>query len=365
MRKIDFQNDSYKTGDEPLFFGKPLGLFETLTNPYPELEALNDEQQSLFWPSKEISLAKDAQDIASAPQDEIDLLIENLSFQMAGDSLAAGNISSLFVPILSNNMAVALIDYHNMVESIHSIAYFRIISEGFNNPNVLLDRIRNNEKIFKRLKTISDVFEEHAKMVDGYLHNNLYETDPSYCRRTLLKTCFAVLGLEAIMFLTSFSNTFGLTEATQRFTGVSKLVGLIHDDEGGCHKNNIMTILNILINKEKYPEWSDVKRECKELLDLIVQQECEWADHVFTVCKPLVGFNASLVKDYVYYLSKPIYDTYGLDWNYPEVSKNPFGGWITKYTKIDTVQVAAQEDEISNYLTGLNEDDTDGVEFDF
>ena len=365
MRKLDFNNDSNLTGDYPLFFGKPIGLMDVLNQPYPELEELNDNQQELFWVWKEVDLNKDAQDIAAAPEDEINLLIENLSFQMAGDSVASGTISGLFLPIISNPMAIPLIEYHSMIESTHALAYFRIISEGFNDATVLQERIKNNEKLFERLNIIIDAFREHDKMVRGYLYDNLYEKDPAYCRKTVLKTCFALLGLESIMFLTSFANTFALSESTQKYSGVSKIVGLIHDDEGGCHKRNIMAFLNIMINKEKYPEWSEVKHECKDLLDAIVKQECLWSEHVFTVCKPLVGFNSSLLKDYTYHLAKPLYDAYGLQWDFPVVQENPFGGWITKYTKADTVQVAAQEDEISNYLTGLNEDDTEGVDFDF
>lgn len=365
MRKIDFQNNNNLTGNYPLFFAEPLGLFDTLNQPYPELATLSDDQQALFWPAKEISLVQDATDIENCDPAILDLLIENLSFQMAGDSGAAGTISGLFVPILSNNQALELIEYHSMTESIHAKAYFRIISEGFNDPNRLLERIKANKKVFERLNTVFEVFGKHDQMVKGFLYEDLYKKDPARCRRQVIMTCAALLALEGIMFLTSFANTFALTETTQKFNGVSKIVGLIHDDEAISHKNNMLAFLDIVINKEKYPEWADVKDEVKSLFDTVVAQECDWAEHLFTVCKPLIGFNSGLLKDYTYYLSKPLYDRLGLVWEFPVVATNPFGGWISKYTKADLVQVAAQEAEISNYLTSMSQDDTLGESFDF
>lgn len=365
MRKIDFQNDNNLTGNYPLFFGEPIGLFDNLNNPYKELDRLNDEQQSLFWVAKEIALEQDAVDIENCDPDIIDLLIESLSFQMTGDSGAAGTISGLFLPILSNPSAMELVEYHSMSESIHARAYFRIIAEAFKDPNKLLERIKANEVVMDRVNIVFDVFREHDRMLKGFLYEGLYEKDPSFCRRTVLKTCVAVLSLEAIMFLTSFANTFALTETTQKFNGVSKLVALIHDDESISHKNNMLAFLNILINKEKYPEWNDVKQECKELLDTVVKSECNWAEHLFTVCKPLIGFNQQLLKDYTYYLSKPLYDKLGLQWDFPVVNSNPFGGWIGKYTKADSKQNAPQEEEVSNYVVSLANDDTEGLELEY
>lgn len=69
MRNFDFKNDGNLTGEYPLFFGEPLGLFDTLNQPYPELDRLSDSQQELFWPSKEVSLVNDANDIANSDSD--------------------------------------------------------------------------------------------------------------------------------------------------------------------------------------------------------------------------------------------------------------------------------------------------------
>lgn len=362
MKRINLQSDANNTGNYPLFFGEPLGLFDSFNEPYPELATLSDLQQSFFWPAREIDLSQDAVDIANADPNTIDLLIENLSFQMAADSVASGTISGLFLPILSNHQAVELIEYHSMSESIHAKAYLRIIAEAFNDPNKLLNRIKGNEKVLRRLDVVLRVFGEHKKMLRAYEDGVANLSD---CRKQVIKTCAALLALEGIMFITSFSNTFALTEATQKFNGISKLVGLIRDDEFVAHKNNMITFLKIMRDKEKYPEWNEVLPEVKLILDTVVNQELAWADHLFTMCKPLIGFNAATLKEYVLYTARAVYDSVGIQWDYPIVNKDPFVGWLGKYVKADMIQTAAQESEISNYLTGLATDDTDGEDFDY
>ena len=365
MREFDVNNDGNLTGDYPLFFGKPLGLFDTINEPYPELGELDDNQQSLFWPAKEISLVTDANDIEDLDEDVKDLLIENLSFQMAGDSRVSGTISSLFLPILSNNSAVALVEYWSMSESIHAKAYLRIISEAFKNPNELLERIKANEVMLSRLDFLNEHFKNHDEMLHEVKYNDLYQSNPSYCKSTVIKTIVSLLCFEGIMFLGSFANTFALCESTQRLNGVGKLIGLIHDDEAISHKNNNLAFLNIIKNKEQWPEWNTTLPEVKAIMDKVVMQELDWCDHLFTKCKSLVGFNAEILKDYVLFLSRDLYLRLGVEWDFKVVGANPFAGWMNKYTKADMKQVAAQESETSNYLTGASVDDTGDEDFDF
>lgn len=365
MRKFDINNDGNLTGNYPLFFGKPLGLFDTFNNPYPELEELDDNQQALFWPAKEISLVQDAADIEDMDNDILDLLIENLSFQMAGDSRASGTISALFLPILSNNSAVSLVEYWSMTESTHARAYLRIIAEAFKDPNELLERIKSNSVMLSRLDFLTENFIEHEKMLKGVQYDNLYEKDPSYCRKTTIKTIVSLLSFEAIMFLGSFANTFALCEATQKINGIGKIVGLIHDDEAISHKNNGLAFLKIIKDKEKWKEWETTLPEVKGILDRVVKQELEWCVHQFTKCKSLVGFNVETLKDFQLYLARDLYMRLGVPYDFKVVDVNPFSGWMSKYTKADMKQVAAQESETSNYLTGASLDDVGHEDFDF
>lgn len=365
MKRFDVNNDGNLTGEYPLFFGKALGLFDTANEPYPEIEKLDDDQQALFWKANDISLIKDAVDMEELDPETLNLVIENLAFQMSGDSFANGLISDLFSPILSNNAATSLISYWSFTEAVHAKAYARIVSEAFKDTNVLLERIKSSEKMLSRLEGISGVFKQHHEMLNNF-SEAAYERDPSYFRKTILQTMAALVSLEGIMFLGSFASTFAVCESTQKLQGVDGLVGLIFADEAVSHRNNGLTILRILRDKEKYPEWEETIPLMKEILDATVKQECEWADHLFTVCKPLVGFNAEVLKDYTYYVSKVVYDNIRIPFDFKKVDRDPFSAWMKKHTNADLTQIAQQESEGANYLTSTSVDDTAEIaEFDF
>jgi ribonucleoside-diphosphate reductase beta chain len=252
-----------------------------------------------------------------------------------------------------------------MTESTHARAYLRIIAEAFKDSNKLMERIKSNTKMLSRLEFLTENFTTHAEMLRGVQYGNLYQTAPSYCRSVTIKTIVSLLSFEAIMFLGSFANTFALCEATQKVNGVGKLVGLIHDDEAISHKNNGLAFLKIIKDKEKWPEWETTLPEVKGILDRVVEQELDWCDHQFTKCKALVGFNAEILKDYQLYLARDLYVRLGVQYDFKVVDVNPFAGWMNKYTKADMKQVAAQESETSNYLTGASVDDTGEEDFDF
>lgn len=365
MKRFNVQNDGNLTKDYPLFFGKPLGLFDIANEPYPEIEKLDDDQQALFWKAGEIDLTQDAVDIMNLDENVRDLIVENLGFQMAADSFANGMISDLFSPVLSNNAATSLISYWSFTESVHAKAYARIISEAFKDTNELLERVKGSEVMLSRLNVIMDVFKEHKIMLAEFEKGG-YELRGDYFRKTMLKTLTALIALEGIMFLGSFASSFAVCEATQKLQGIGSLVGLIHDDEAVSHRNNGLGLIKILRDKEKYPEWDETVPEMKEILDTVVGQELAWAEHLFTKCKPLIGFNAALLQEHTLHISKIIYDIIEIPFDFRIVSSSPFSGWMSRYTQADMIQVAQQEQEGANYLTSTSLDDTASVdEFDF
>ncbi len=367
MKRFDIENDGNLTGKYPLFFGKALGLFDTANEPYEELVTLDDDQQALFWKANDISLVQDAIDLQEIDPNCRELIIENLTMQMAGDSFANGLISDLFSPILSNNAATSLVSYWSFVESVHAKAYGRMVAEAFPDTNVLLERIKKSEKMLSRLTFLFDTFGEHKTMLRKFdTTPEDYLINPKYYQKTVLKTITALMGLEGIMFLGSFASTFAVCESTQKCGGIDKLVALIHDDEAISHRNNNLAFLDILKNKEEYEAWDETVPEMKAILDGVVKQELDWAVHLFTVCDPLVGFNTELLQDYVLYLSRIIYDHLDIPFDFKRVDVSPFDGWMKNHTQADLNQICQQEEEGANYLTSASTDDLDEMDdFDF
>lgn len=354
---FNIQNSNTKF---PLFFGETLGLSDAFNVAYPEILEADKKQRELFWIADEISLVQDYQDLMDMDDNLRELMIRALSMQMAGDSMANGSIAMLFLPIVSNPQAKGLISYWNDTESVHDRAYSLIVAQCFKDPNKLLERIREDVKLIKRLEPILANFTEHMKMVTDYMQGK--EQDESERIKTTIRTIATLLSLEGIMFLSSFATTFAVCEVTGRCNGIAKTVGLIHDDESGSHVRNNLTFLNIL--KREHPkEFNECKPDIKNILDSFMKREQQWAIDLFDGCGAVVGFNSTLLNQYTNYLAKPLYDNIGIAFDF-DVCDNPLT-WITPYINPDLVQVAGQEAQSGNYKVGASIDDTDDEDFEY
>ena len=346
----------------PLFFGEELGLSDAFNVAYPEILIADKKQRELFWDADEIDFSQDTMDLLDADDTVRELLTRALSFQLAGDSIANGSIQMLFLPIITNPQAKGLVSYWGDTESVHDRAYSLIVAQCYRDPNELLLRIREDEILLRRLGPVLRNFKEHMDMVGKLMCG---ETIPlSVKRKTVIRTIITLLALEGIMFLTSFATTFAIIKATDKFSGIKKSVGLIHDDESISHVRNNLLFLDIIINKEQWPEWNEMKGDAKTILDSVVKSEEEWTEDLFRGCDSIVGFNPKLLRQYSKYLSKPLYDRIGIQWDHEIVLDNPIP-WITDYTKADQVQVAAQEAQMTNYKVSSTVDDTSNTDFDF
>ena len=360
---LNLENENYKTGQYPLFFGEDLGLFDSFNVTYPEILKADEAQRALFWKSNEIDLTRDYQDMKDADENIREFVIENLSFQMAGDTCANAAIQTLLLPIVSNSQASSLISYWGDSEAVHADAYGRIIAQCFDDPNVMFDRIRDNEQMLKRLKFLQKVFKQQGELVGKVLTGEITEFGTEE-RKQLIRFLVTLLCLEGIMFLASFSASFAVTNTTQMFTGCSKTVSLIHNDEAGSHVKNNLILLNIIKNVEKYPEWEEMTGEIKEIMDAAVTSELEWGEHLFDKVGSIVGYNKELLRKYVLYVSKPLYDKLEVPFDFDVITKHPFP-WMDKYIDPDLMQTAQQETQSGNYLVNATLDDVGDMEFDF
>ena len=123
---FNLDNDNNKSGQYPLFFGEDLGIFDSFNVTYPEILQADEAQRALFWKSNEIDLTRDYHDMKNAPQNIREFVIENLAFQMAGDSMANTALQVLLLPIISNSQASSLVSYWGDTEAVHADTYGRM-----------------------------------------------------------------------------------------------------------------------------------------------------------------------------------------------------------------------------------------------
>jgi ribonucleoside-diphosphate reductase beta chain len=352
MSVFNPNNKGHETGKYPIFLGDDLGLFDTVHVNYPELEKLYNIQMSQIWSEFEIDLTQDKMDMLYAPKEVTDLMVKTISWQHLVDSAAAKSITSILIRHCTNSEAEGMFQAQALFEVIHARTYSHIIKQTFVNPTQMLHDTYVNTRVLKRSEVIVDTFNS--------IYNMPVDTPRKVMIRELIKTMFALMGLEAISFMGSFAVTFAIGE-TDLYQGICKLVGLICRDEILHARMDYAVLVNLL----KDPEWKEAFEELrpyiKKILDSIIEQETSWTDYLFSEGRQVVGLNAILLKEYIYYLAYPIYQAFGIQFDFQIVKELPLP-YMLEYIDTSVVQTAAQELQLSNYNIGAIEDDTDDLD---
>lgn len=348
----------------PLFLGEDLGFADTINVTYPEMAALYEEQRSQFWVETEHSLAQDKidfqEDLATG-----EIMVRNLMSQWLMDSVAARSIMSILEPFTTNNEMIEVLTAWTFFEGIHARTYSFIMRECFIDANEMLERAKNDVSVAYRSKMIGKVFNETAQLAAQWTAGLI--SDKRVVKKQLLKTLFAVYGLEAISFMSSFACTFALTE-TGKYQGIGNdLTAICKDEMVHCRFGR--TALEIMLYKEDYmPIFEECKEECQEILLETLRQEYSFADYIFSGGRSALGLNVPLLKENALFQAAPVFSRFGfvipVEEFGPIPKKNPLP-YMEKYIKPDTIQAAAQEITLVNYRVGQTVDDVAGVQFEF
>ncbi|ACH89017.1 ribonucleoside diphosphate reductase beta chain [Erwinia phage phiEa104] len=354
---FNHKNDAYLTASYPLFMGQPLAMYDSMNKIYPELFDLYKQQKAQDWSEDEVNLENSRIDFQTAAKSEIEVCIENLLWQWEADSRVSRNIITLLAPFISNNEFAAMVTKQTEIENLHALTYSEIVRQCISDPTEMIKRVMDNQAVLDRSSTIDDVMAELEIL--GAKKRLGYELDDEHIRQTLIKFMVSILALEGLEFIASFACTFALAQRGL-FMGVAQLVQKIMLDEI-LHSKMDFAALDILL---KDPVWFQSYQNCKgdvqRILDEVMENESNWADYIFSEGRSVVGLNPTLLKEWVYYSAKPLYDFLNLDYNYPVVVKNPLP-YMDKWMNIDSQQNANQEQDNSQYLLNtMVNDDEDG-----
>lgn len=360
---INIQNGGNLSSEGyPLFLGEDLGFADTVNVTYKELADLYEEHRGQFWIETEHSLSQDKIDFEEDPVSG-DIMIRNLLSQWLMDSVAARSIMTILEPFASNNELIEILSVWQFFEQIHARTYSYIIRECFPDGNAVLERAKADIHVAYRSKIIGKVFNDTAQMAAKYTAGE--ELDVKMVKLQILKTIFAVYGLESISFMASFACTFAITERG-KFPGCCSEITQICRDEV-LHAKFGKAILHILLNKEAgYKEiLEEYKDEFREILVEACRQEFSFAEYIFSDGRSTIGCNTKLLKEYTQFLAAPAFDMFGMD--YPDFfgeipNKIPLP-YMTKFLEPDSIQSAAQELTLTNYRVGMTVDDTNGKVF--
>lgn len=334
------------TQSSKLFFGdEGHGISRYDVVRYPSLLKLNEKMQSFFWRPAEIDMSQEKASFNKMTDAERFVFTSNLRRQILLDSIQGRAPSLTFLPACTDPSLENCILTWSFFESIHSSSYTEIIRAIYPDPSIVIDELPN-------IKEIGDCATSIGEAYDAFIEN------PN--KRTLYLALIAANALEALRFYVSFACTFSFAERGL-VEGSAKIVKFIARDENQ-HLALVQAILKAL--PEDDPEFIQIKEELRPqaiaIFEEAANQEKEWIKYLFSK-GTVLGLNESVLNQYVDYLLPRRMFAAGLIKTRSTLA-HPIP-WVEKWFSNGNVQLAAQEVEISSYLTGSVKNDLSTAKF--
>jgi len=325
----------------PMFFGEESLGFQRYDNPkYKQIEDFYEKQMLLFWRPNEIDVTKDRGDFKTLSEQEKFIFTKNLGYQILLDSIQSRGILHLLEDC-TNLEVESFCETWAFFEQIHSRSYTHIIKNVYPNPSEIFDEISRDPEIIKRASSVTHYYDDLINSIPG---DTLYNK-----KKKLYLTLVSIQILEFVRFYVSFACSYYFHEQN-KMIGNAQIIKLINRDEN-LHGGFTRFILKTLESVES-EGFSEVAKDCEETVykmwEDAANEEIEWAKYLFKD-GDLIGLNADILSNYMKYLVNLRMKNMGLRQIFPK-TKNPIT-WINKYVDSGSVQSAAQETEITSYLT--------------
>jgi len=351
---------------EPMFFGQNVNVARYDQQKHPIFEKLIEKQLSFFWRPEEVDLSSDRGEYANLPDHEQHVFISNLKYQALLDSVQGRSPNVALLPLVSIPELETWIETWSFSETIHSRSYTHIIRNIVSDPSLIFDDIVANEQIVKRAVSVTVYYDRLIALTNKMYAEEIDLSKNDAFRKeiktALYLTLVSVNVLEAIRFYVSFACSFSFAERSL-MEGNAKIIKLIARDEA-LHLSGTQNLINIMTEGKDDPEMMAIAKENEptvyEIFREAAEQEKQWADYLFKDGS-MIGLNASILKDYVEYITNTRIKAIKLNPIF-ENKSNPLP-WMNNWLVSDNVQVAPQESEISSYLVGQVDSSVDTSDF--
>ena len=321
---------------------------------YPKLAKLEETARGFFWIPEEVSLTKDAQDFKDASDAVKHIFTSNVLRQTALDSLQGRGPSQIFTPVISLPELEALVYNWTFFETnIHSRSYSHIIRNIYNVPKDVFNTIHDTQEIIDMASSVGQYYDKlHVLNCKKELGHKIDEKEHIKAIWMALNASYA---LEAFRFMVSFATSLAMVE-NKIFIGNGNIISLILQDEI-LHKDWTAYIINQVVKED--PRFAQAKQECEQevyaLYMDVIREEKAWADYLFKK-GPVIGLNASILKEFVDYTAATALKEVGIKYqaNAPKSTPIP---WFNKHSSTSNKQTALQENESTNYVIGVMSSD--------
>ena len=320
---------------------------------YPKLQKFEELARGFFWVPEEISLTKDKMDHKDASDAVKHIFTSNLLRQTALDSIQGRAPFQVFGPVCSIPELEALTLTWSFFEtSIHSKSYSHIIRNVYGVPKDEFNKIHDTTEIAGMAANVGRYYEA-LHILNS--RKELGEEIPVYDhKRAIWLALHASYALEALRFMVSFATSLAMVE-NKIYIGNGNIISLILQDEI-LHGEWTAWIINNVLKDD--PDFVAIEQECQDevyamYMD-VIREEKEWAEFLFKL-GPVIGLNATILKDFVDYTAFTRLKEVGIKYleDHPRQSPIP---WFNKHVNINKKQTALQENESTNYVIGVMSD---------
>lgn len=353
--KTDYHKVSLLLGEQDM------GLLDTVNKQYPEIWKLYQTLRSQDWSETEFDFSTCNVEFKSCSKSQYDMMIKTLAWQWEADSVAARSIVPIIAPFVSSTELYTAWSRAGENECLHGNTYSEIVRCSFDNPNDVIDEVLSVKESLSRLTTISEVFESAYTTSHKYALGTVENNQETY--NDAFMFVVALLALERIQFMSSFAVTFAICD-TGLFQPIGKAVQKIAQDELEVHVQLDKVVLKHEMNTERGQLAFEQNKELiKKMIDEVVNSEFEWVDYLFSEGRELVGLNADVLKKWVLFNSKEVYNVFGLDSDHPLPKSNPLK-FMEKWLDISKTQPSPQEQDIAAYRMSIMRRDDENESFD-
>jgi ribonucleoside-diphosphate reductase beta chain len=317
---------------------------------YPRIADFEQTARGFFWIPEEIGLTKDSSDFKDASDAVKHIFTSNLLRQTALDSLQGRGPSQIFTPVISLPELEALVYNWTFFETnIHSRSYSHIIRNIYNVPKEVFNTIHDTTEIVEMASSVGKYYDYLHKLNCQKEIGELLVSEHEHIKAIWL-ALNASYALEAFRFMVSFATSLAMVE-NKIFIGNGNIISLILQDEI-LHKEWTGFLINQVVKED--PRFIKAKQECdQEVYQLymdVINEEKQWADYLFKK-GPVIGLNASILRDFVDYTANAALKAIGVRYNQPAPKTTPIP-WFNKHLNSSNKQAALQETESTSYVIG-------------
>ena len=345
---------------------------------YPWIMEFAEEMRAIGnWSKNEIDLSKEKVHFDSLDEAGKHIYESGLKFAITLDSCAGRAPLQLFNNGgISNNPEWELyITNHQNNELLHSESYTEMVRAIYNDVDVFIESIIDDEHIQKRATSILAAFDwatsvfdkmdanriardNGASSMDGTLLVPFPEIDERVVKEAIFKAALVLNMFEGIRFFATFVTAWSFSEQPDKLMpGSSNIFKLIARDEM-IHLDVFQRVIKML--REDPSEGftrvaADLEDETYDMYQTAYNEEMELFEFLFSKGSPLIGMNAAILKEYMDYIFAVRITNIGLD---PSrlgltLGNNPLP-WVDNYLDSSHIKSAPQEIESVNYVAAID-----------